>query len=426
MSSSSLTLSQARRIAIAAQGLDRSRPAGRVTMAHLQRLVDRIGLLQIDSVNVVARAHLLPVFSRLGPYDTALLDRAAGRHPRRLVEYWAHEASFVPPRTYHLLRWRMERWRDRPHHRGLGDDPETVLGAVVRHVAEHGPRTARQLEAELGGEGRRRRDHWGWNWSVTKHAVERLFAVGDLAVAGRTTQFERIYDVPERVLPAGATEPAELASLDADGAARALVEISARAHGIATVSCLRDYFRLSTAVAQRAVDELVEAGELVEVSVRGWRRPAYLHRDARIPRRVEAGALLAPFDPLVFERQRLLALFGMHYRIGIYTPAHERTHGYYVLPFLMGEHLVARVDLKADRHRGALQIRHAFLEDQAQVPDGPGRRRWPGVGELVEALRHELAQLALWLGLERVAVAEDARGDLPALLAVEAGDGRLG
>lgn len=413
MSSRRLTLSQARRTAIAAQGLDRPRPAGPVTMAHLQRLVDRLGLLQIDSVNVLARAHLLPVFARLGPYDTALLSRATGRSPRRLVEYWAHEASFVPPRTYRLLEWRMREMAQRPVRSYLGEHPEGVLAVVAEHLAEHGPRTARQLETELETAVERRRDHWGWNWSLTKRALERLFATGEVAVAGRNGQFERVYDLPERVLPADVLDEAPVPE---EEAIRELMAISARAHGIGTLGCLRDYFRLPKARAAAAVADLVAAGELERVEVAGWDRPAFLHRDARLPRRVSARALLAPFDPLVFERRRLIDLFGMHYRIGIYTPAEQRTHGYYVLPFLLGEHLVARVDLKADRAAGVLQVRHAFAEDAEQVPDAAGRRRWPARTEILQALSAELAELARWQGLESVVVMPDAGGELAELL----------
>ncbi|UNX55825.1 winged helix DNA-binding domain-containing protein [Georgenia sp. TF02-10] len=415
-----LTPGQARRIAVAAQGLDRPRPApGTVTMAHLQRVIDRIALLQIDSVNVLARAHLLPLFARLGGYDVALLDRATGRAPRRLVEFWAHEASYVPPRTYQLLRWRMDRYRRRnhwgrelAHHSGL-------VEAVRDVVAEAGPVTAREVHAALG-HARGAKEHWGWNWTPAKHALEHLFEVGEIAAAYRTSQFERAYDLTDRVLPAAVlAEPV----LPEEDAVRALVALSARAHGVASVRSLADYFRLPAAATARAVAELVDAGTLEPVTVRGLGRPAYLHADARRPRRTAARALLAPFDPLVFERRRLVAGWGMHYRIGIYTPAGQRTHGYYVLPFLLGEHLVGRVDLKADRAAGVLRVRAAHAEAPAAVPGLPatGGGAWPTPGTVVTELAAELAALARWLGLGEVVVDADAGGDLAAPLAVQRG-----
>ena len=411
-----LTAGQARRTAVAAQGLDRPRPApGTSTMAHLQRVIDRVGLLQIDSVNVLARAHLLPVFSRLGPYDTALLDRASGRAPRRLVEYWAHEASYVPPRTYQLLRWRMERYRERDHWgRELSHHPglvETVRGLV----ADHGPVTASELHALLGHETGPK-DHWGWNWTPAKHALEHLFEVGEVATAHRNSQFERAYDLTERVLPPAvlaAPVPAE------DDAVRELVRIAARAHGVGSLRCLADYFRLRTDATTRAVAELVETGELLPVRVSGWNRAAYLYAGARVPRRTTARALLAPFDPLVFERRRLLDLWGMHYRIGIYTPPAQRTHGYYVLPFLLGEHLVARVDLKADRREKVLRVRAAHAELPDDVPGLPrsGSGAWPVREVVVANLVAELGEMAAWLGLGDVVVEPDAQGDLAGDLA---------
>ncbi|QOR69724.1 YcaQ family DNA glycosylase [Ruania alkalisoli] len=394
-----LTLGQARRIAVAAQLLDRSTPRPPLpTMAHLQRTIDRLGVLQIDSVNVLARAHLLPLQARLGNYDPALLDRAmrgTPARPRRLVEYWAHEASYVSPNTYQALRWRM----DSPRMRRLDDrlwaeHPETMT-VVLDIVGSDGPLTAAQVHERLGHRSGPK-VHWGWNWTIAKEALEAHFARGRVMASRRTSQFERAYDLPERVLP-----PAVLAAPvpDRPTAVRTLVEIAARAHGIGTARCLADYFRVPVADAQRAIAELVADGVLEEVSVRGWERSLVLHREARVPRRTRGRALLAPFDPLVFERRRLLELFGMHYRIGIYTPAAERTHGYYVLPFLLGDRLVSRVDLKADRERGTLLVRTAFAE-----PEAPG--------ETVEELVAELREMAGWLGLDRVLPDSDLRGDL--------------
>lgn len=408
-----LTSTRARRTALAAQGfadrLHRNPPA-RPTGAHLQRVLDRIGLVQIDSVNVLARAHLLPIFSRLGPYDLALLERATARRPRRLVEYWAHEASFVPPETHRLLRWRMARIDDEGWGmiRAAADDP-VLLEAVAAGVARHGPITAVELERRLeaaaaAGEldlGVRRGNGYAWNWSGVKRALEYLFFVGRVTSAGRTAQFERRYDLPARVLPpevvdAPDPEPAE--------AHRELLRIAARALGVATEQDLRDYFRQSPAQAKPAIAELVAAGELLPATVDGWRRPAYLHADARTPRRVDARALLAPFDPLIFERTRTEALFGFRFRLEIYVPREKRVHGYYVLPFLLGDRLVGRVDLKADRAAGRLLVRAAHVEDHVDDRDRVARE-----------LADELRSMAGWLALDDV-VAEPA-GDLAPALA---------
>lgn len=406
-----LTAGQARRIAIAAQGLDRARPRA-VTMGHVQRLLDRIGLLQIDSVNVLARAHLLPVFSRLGPYDVALLDRASGVAPRRMVESWAHVASYIPVTTHPLLHWRREAYRR--DGREFDERYPGLLAAVQELVAEHGPVTAGRLHEALGHD-RGPKEHWGWNWTPAKRAIEHLWRVGDVVVAHRTSQFERAYDLAERTLPEVALAPPP----PKDEATRELVRIAARAHGVGTVGCLADYFRLRIDATTRAVDELVDEGALEPVRIAGWERPAYLHAEARVPRRTRARALLAPFDPLVFERRRLLAMWGMHYRIGIYTPPAERVHGYYVLPFLLGEHLVARVDLKADRQAGLLRVRSAHAETGDDVPGLPrtGAGAWPGRADVVGELAAELGQTARWLGLSGVVVDPDAGGDLPTELA---------
>ena len=399
-----LTLAQARRVALAAQGLDRPRPdvGSRVTLRHLERVVGRIGLLQIDSVNVLARAHLMPVYSRLGPYDVGLLDRAAAEPPRRLVECWAHVASFVPPTTYRLLEWRRRRYATEAWGSisGIALSHSSVVAEIRDLIAERGPMTASQVHELYAADHPRTRTEWGWNWTVAKRALEFLFFTGEVTAARRNAAFERCYDLTERVLPPHVLAAPPVAE---DDAVRALVEISARAHGIGTLRCLADYFRLQQAPTRHAVDELVEDGVLLPVTVRGWDRPAYLHRDARRPRRATAAALLSPFDPLVFERRRLEELFGMRYRIEIYVKAPDRVHGYYVLPFLLGETLAARVDLKADRTAGVLRVLSAFAE-----PGAPAHT--------AAALAAELRLMAGWLGLGDVVVHAPGRGDLaPAL-----------
>ncbi|MEG9225283.1 winged helix-turn-helix domain-containing protein [Aeromicrobium sp. Sec7.5] len=389
------TVLQARRLALGALGFARGRPTGTVGTRHLRATIDRLGLFQIDSVNVLQRAHYLPLYSRLGPYDVEMLHRASSRAPRRLVEYWAHEAALLDVRLWPALGFRRSddaRMWGGP--RAVARDKPEFVSWALEEVRRRGPLTARQIEEDLP----RDRSHWGWNWSEGKQALEYLFYVGAVMAAGRTTQFERSYDLPERVLP---PEVADLPDLSEDAAHRVLVEHAARALGIGTAACLRDYFRLAPAPTVRAIDELADAGVLVPATIDGWARPAWRHRDATVPRRVRARALVSPFDPLVFERARLKQLFDFDYRIEIYVPAEKRVHGYYVLPFLLGDRLVARVDLKHDRATGRVLVLGAHAE-----PHAPGHT--------AHELADELELLAGWLGAREVTVGE--RGDLaPAL-----------
>ncbi|SFK06629.1 winged helix-turn-helix domain-containing protein [Cellulomonas sp. KH9] len=409
-----LTRSQARRLALRASGLDRPRPVrGAVPGGRaLQQVVGRLGLLQVDSVNVLARAHLVPVYSRTGPWDVSALDRATSRAPRRLVETWAHEASLVPPTTFRDLafkhaanRARVERRGDTLHGVPVGRSPE--VAAVRRIVDEVGPVTARQVQDLLGGDGRRSGD-WGWSWTDAKRALEHLFLVGELTTAGRNAQFERRYALPDRVLP---PEVLAVPPPDQATARRRLVEVAARAHGVASLRCLADHWRTATAATATAVAELVEEGVLVPVQVEGWRGPLYRHRDATVPRRAHGRALLSPFDPLVWERTRTETLFGLRYRLEIYVPAAARVWGYYVLPFLLGERLVALVDLKADRRRGVLQVAAAH---RAPGPAADPAAGAPGDAEVAHELARELRTAARWLGLADVAAGPEAVGDLVA------------
>ncbi|MBV9819859.1 MAG: YcaQ family DNA glycosylase [Solirubrobacterales bacterium] len=403
MSRDDLSLSEARRIALAAQGFADPRPRGPVTARHIRRVLQRIAILQIDSVNVFSRTHYLPVFSRLGPYPRDVLDTltahtAARLRRRELFEYWAHEASLVPVELQPLLRWRMDRasqdaWGGM---RRIAENRPELLDDVLELIAQQGPLRAN----ETGVQRPARRPGEMWNWHDGKIALEYLFWAGRITAA-RRINFGRLYDIPERVLP-----PAVVAAPTPDpaDAQRELVRIAARALGVATEPDLGDYFRLPRADSKARVAELVAAGELLEVAVRGWVAPAYLRPDAARPRRIRARALLSPFDPLIWFRPRTERLFHFRYRIEIYVPAARRVHGYYVLPFLLDEALVARVDLKSDRRRGTLLVQGAFAE--------------PGVDttRVASELAAELQQVAQWQNLTAVEVRP--HGDLaPALAA---------
>ncbi|MCF7550064.1 winged helix-turn-helix domain-containing protein [Pseudonocardia sp. WMMC193] len=391
----------ARRTALAAQGFADPRPTGPVTRRHLARVLGRVRLLQLDSVNVAVRAHYMPVFARLGAYPRALLDAAAwadsARRPRMMVEYWAHEASLLPVADWPLLLSGAKRpgwWR---HYAELAEREPALVADVLAAVKELGPVGAGTLEAALGAQSRPPGVTW-WERSEVKRICEYLFGLGALTT-GTRVHFQRLYDLPERVLP-----PEVLAAhpMDHGLAARELVRRSAQALGIGTEPDLRDYYRLGPADSQRAVAELVEAGELEPVAVRGWRSPAYRWPGAVVPRRVEGRALLCPFDPLIWERERTERIFGFRYRIEIYVPEPKREYGYYVFPFLLDGELVARVDLKADRAAGVLRVQGAFAE--------------PGVAHarVAAELAAELDLMAEWLELDAVQVGE--RGDLAGAL----------
>ncbi len=374
-------------------------------MNQIATLIGRLGLLQLDSVNVFIRSHYLPVFSRLGPYDRSRLDRIAGhgtgKIDRRLFEYWAHEASLIPVQLAPLLRWRMadvdaEAWGSIS--RIVREQPDLVARTLAL-VSEQGPIRARDTGAVRPPP---RAGHM-WNWHEGKVALEHLFFTGQVTAA-RRINFERLYDITDRVLP---PEILALPTPDVADAQRELVRIAAQALGVATEADLGDYFRLPRAASKARVAELAGAGELTEVTVRGWTAPAYLWPTARQPRRINARALLTPFDSLIWFRERTERLFGFRYRIEIYTPAAKRVHGYYVLPFLLGEDLVARVDLKSDRQRDALLVQGAFAE--------PGVDR----GHVATELAAELRLVAAWLGLRDLAVV--GGGDLAAQLSAATG-----
>lgn len=398
-----LSLAQARRIALAAQGFGVPRPARAVTMRDVQTTITRLAQVQIDSVNIVRRAHYLPFFSRLGPYDIALIDRAAGRAPRRLFEYWGHAASLLDVTLEPALRFRGERAGEEAWGgmRRVAKEYPGLVERVLADLQRDGPLTAREIDQV---EDERTPEEWGWNWSVVKTACEWLFWTGEITAARRNVQFERVYDLPDRVLPPAIRAVPTPTVTDAH---LTLVRRAAAALGIGSLACFADYFRLSTGETATAVATLVGTGELEPVRVTGWARQAYLWHAARRPRRITARALVSPFDSLVFERRRLRELFGFDYRIEIYVPAAKRRHGYYVYPFLLGEKFVARADLKADRAAGVLRVLGAWAE--------PGE----DLAYTARELAGELRELADWLGLDRVVVGErgDLAGDLSAQLA---------
>lgn len=388
----SVSAAAARRIALAAQGFGAPRPAS-VGTRRLNAVLQRLGVLQIDSVNVFERSHYLPLFARLGGYDKALLDRLTLRPKAPYLEYWAHVATFVPRDDWPLWGWRRRAMRAKYGKPGGWVDAHPEMVAfVLAELAANGPMAASDIEHEENV----RRGPW-WGLSDVKEALEYLFLFGDVVTAGRKG-FERVYALPEHVLPA----PLLGAEVPDEDAQRELVRRAIRSHGIGTAKDVADYYRLYVATASRHLEELAEAGEVHRVRVEGWKAPAYLAAGARIPRRIEGTALLSPFDPVVWERDRTERMFGFRYRIEIYTPAPQRVYGYYTLPLLVDDRLVGRIDLKSDRQAGVLRVQSAWREEHAPA-------------EVEQRVIPVLRDIAAWQGLGDVSVAD--RGDLARPLA---------
>ena len=390
MSRERLSAHQARRVALGAQGFVDPRPTGRVDRRHLRRVLDRIGVIQIDSVNVLVRSQELPLFARLGPHPRTLIEDATA--DGELFEYWVHEASHVPTAHHHLYRWSMDTPRRWGGFHRFKEERADFIERIHDLVAERGPLTASELSVREGKKG-----SW-WDYDDAKVALEILFDHGRVAAVRRPNDFARIYDLAERVIPADVLARPRPTP---EEARKELLVHAARYHGVGTAADLADYHRLKH--IRPLLAELVEEGRLLQVEVEGWTRTAYLHPDVTIPRRVNARALLSPFDPVVWHRDRVERMFGFHYRIEIYVPKPKRRYGYYVLPFLLGDDLVGRVDLKADRASGVLLVQSAWGEsgiDEAEV---------------AHELAAELRLMAEWLGLDR-GVATTGAGDLaPAL-----------
>jgi uncharacterized protein len=379
-----LSLDEARRIALHAQGFADKRPSGRVDRRHLRKVFDRIGLIQIDSVNVLVRSQELPLFARLGPHPRTLI--ADATNDGELFEYWAHEAAHVPVAHHHLHRFKMELGRANPRWRRyieLRSRRPQFVDDVLRRIERDGPVVAGDVSERVGPKGA-----W-WDWDDGKVALEYLFLIGEITARRRGNDFARVYDVSHRVLPArvlATPTPTEAESR------RELLGLAAHSLGVATASDLCDYHRQNIPLARPYLAELVEDGRLIPVKVDGWSQPAFLDPAYRAPRSIQASSLLSPFDSLVWNRDRTERLFGFHYRIEIYVPEPKRQYGYYVLPFMHRGELVARVDLKADRQRGALLAKGIFGEPGIPVAD------------VAAALAVELQSMADWLGLDRVEV----------------------
>lgn len=391
----SLSAAQARRIALAAQGFSEARPKGRVDVRQFRRVMDRMTILQLDSVNVLCRSHFLPVFARLGAYDRDQLDQWIWQSGEN-HEFLSHEASITSMGLYPLLRHRMDITRWKGGMAFKAEHPDEI-DRFHAEIDEHGPCSVKDLP-DAGD----RSGPW-WGWSKGKTGLEVMYRNGDLSIAERTKTFLTRYDLPERVIP---NELLDADLLTPEEAWRQMLMLGARSHGVGTDKDLADYFRLKVTNCRSILTELVEDGELQQVEVEGWDGPAYLHPEAKRPRAVNARALLSPFDPVVWFRPRAERLFGFHYRIEIYVPEKKRVHGYYVLPFLLGDQIVGRVDLKADRKAGQLLAKAAFTE--------PGHDK----AVVAEAMAKTLHEMAAWLELDTVKVGR--RGDLAADLAAAA------
>lgn len=386
-----LSNDQARLIGLAAQGFADPRPKGRVDRRHFRKVIDRIGLLQLDSVNVLERSHYLPMWSRLGPYSVAALNEFTA-HSGEMFEYWGHAASLMPVELHRLFRWRMEEMEPWRRVDGvIGGNPGYVE-LVLAEIEEHGPLTV----SDLSDAGDRTGSWWGHGKGKT--ALDWLFAKG-LITAYRDGNFGRLYDMPERVI---AAEQLNAPSATKAEAYRELLLLGSRHHGVGTATDIMDYYRLNRPAARPVLAEIVANGDLEEVAVEGWKHPAYFHPAAKLPRRITGAALLSPFDPVVWERDRTERLFGFHYRIEIYVPQPQRVYGYYVLPFLVDGELVGRVDLKSDRKNGVLVVQGSYHEE-GRAPD-----------VVAERLASELTAMSEWLGLGDLKVMR--RGNLSSAL----------
>ncbi len=386
-----LSLDQARRVALAAQGFADPRPTGRVDRRHLRRVLDRIGLIQIDSVNVLVRSQELPLFARLGPHPRTLIQDATAAG--ELFEYWVHEACHVPTEHHHLHRWQMATEHKWSRFWDLQERRPGYIDHVLDRIAVDGPLASGDLSERVGKKGQ-----W-WDWDDAKVALEHLFWKGDITATRRPSDFARMYDLTERVIPA---EVLARPTATEREARKEMLLLAARHHGVGTMTDLTDYHRQKNEPCKPLLQELVDEGRLLPVQVEGWAKPAFLHPEAKVPRRIDACALLSPFDPVCWFRDRSERLFGFHYRIEIYTPAPKRIFGYYVLPILWGDGLVGRLDMKADRQAGVLRVHGAFAE--------PGAPR----DEIAHDVAAELRAMAGWLSLDDVEVAH--RGDLAPML----------
>ena len=381
----SLSIADARRIALAAQGFDTARPQTKATQRHVEALISRLGVIQIDSVNVLVRSQELPLFSRLGDHNRNAIPKATEK--QKLFEYWGHEAAHLPVEIHPLFRWKMEAARTgRVTHWGLTsfyEENKAFVKRTLKHVEKNGPTTSRELSTRTEKKGT-----W-WDWDEAKVALEYLFLTGELMSRGRGTDFARIYDIPERVLPQRIIEASTPSEHDAR---KQLLVRSAVAQGVATASDLADYYRQKLVTVKPLIAELVEDGELREVTVDGWTEKAFVHRNATMPKQLHATALLSPFDSLVWCRPRNERLFNFHYRIEIYTPKEKRKFGYYVLPFMMNGEMVGRVDIKADRSNSKLLVHSVHTERGVKRSSISG------------ALSAELDAMATWLGLDQVQI----------------------